>query len=252
VFGATLSTTFEAYVLENKDIKNTTLFLARVEKMAGVDAEEVDAFTPVNDSHNMQMLGLSYEGIENLELSVWYYHLKDAEIDSISYLEAQYEGVVGGIGYGLGLQYAKQSYSVAANASVFGATLSTTFEAQGLTLAFAYNQSKDNAATSGFGGGPFFSNSEYLIIDNAGKDGTQTWFGLEFDASTIGVEGLTLGLSKATLENEAHQKATEVDFVASYAMSKSFEMHLIYTDLKGRNVGEDDAKHLRVFANYAF
>jgi hypothetical protein len=33
---------------------------------------------------------------------------------------------------------------------------------------------------------------------------------------------------------------------------KNLEMHLIYSDLKATNVGEDEAKHLRVFANYSF
>lgn len=102
------------------------------------------------------------------------------------------------------------------------------------------------------GGGPFFSNSEYLIIDNAGRNGSQTWFGVEWDASSIGLDGLTLGLSKAILKNENSQKATETDLDISYQINKQIEMHMICSDLDGKNVGEDTAKHLRVFANYHF
>jgi len=129
---------------------------------------------------------------------------------------------------------------------------SLTHEDSGVTLGAAYNKAEGNTAFSGFGGGPFYANSEYLIIDNAGTDGSQTWFGLEYDASSFGLTGLTMGLSKAILKNEANQKATEVDLVASYELNPQIEMHLVYSDLSAHNVGEDNAKHLRVFINYTF
>ena len=244
--------TFEAYILENKDIYSTTLFIGQIQKMAGVDAEIVDQFTRVNGSKNMQVLGVTYEGIKDLTLNAWYYRLKDAQIDSIAYLEASYEGAYNGMGYGLGVQYAKQTYLQEKDALVYGVNASISHEDTGLTVGVAYNKADVNAATSGFGGGPFFSNSEYLIIDNAGKNGSQTWFGLEWDASTMGIDGLTVGISKAILKNENHQTSTEVDLVASYEMDKHVEMHIIASDIDGANVGEDTAKHLRVFANYHF
>ena len=244
--------TFEAYTLENKDIPDTTLFLGQIQKMSGVDAEVVDDFTRVNGNKNMQVIGINYEGIKNTNINAWYYRLKDAEIDSIAYLEASYEASLNGMGYEIGLQYAKQTYLQEHDTSVYGVNASFVYESAGLTLGAAYNKADGNAATSGFGGGPFFSNSEYLIIDNAGADGTQTWFGLEYDASTIGIDGLTISLSKAILKTKAHKVSTEVDLVASYEIDKNIEMHMIYSDLDGANVGEDRAKHLRVFANYNF
>ncbi len=244
--------TFEAYVLENKDIPDTTLFVGQIQKMAGVDAEVVDQFTRVNGTNNMQVLGVTYEGIKHFNLNAWYYRLKDAQIDSIAYLEASYEGSFNGMGYGLGVQYAKQTYLEEKDASVYGVNASINHEATGLTVGAAYNKADGNAVTSGFGGGPFFSNSEYLIIDNAGSNGSQTWFGVEWDANSIGIDGLTLGLSKAILKNENSQKATETDLDISYQINKQIEMHMICSDLDGKNVGEDTAKHLRVFANYHF
>ena len=244
--------TFEAYVLENKDIPDTTLFLGQIQKMAGVDAEVVDQFTRVNGTNNMQVLGVTYEGFKNLTLHTWYYRLKDAQIDSIAYLDANYEGALGGMGYELGIQYAKQTYLEEKDVSVYGVNASINHEVTGLTFGVAYNKADGNAATSGFGGGPFFSNSEYLILDNAGKDGSQIWFGLAWDAQNIGVDGLTLGLSKAILKNEIKQSATEIDFVASYEVDKNIEMHIICSNLDGTNVGEDNAKHVRFFANYNF
>ena len=244
--------TFESAIFENRDIEDTTIFLGQIQRMAGVDAEVVDKFTKVNGSKGMQVLGVNYEGIKDLALGAWYYNLKDGEIDSIAYMEANYEKELGAMTYGVGLQYAKESYLNDADAHVYSGTLSATANETGLTLATAYSKAKDNGATSGFGGGPFFSNSEYLILDNAGKDGTALWYGAEYDASKVGIDGLTVGLGHVTLTNEAKKEATQTDLVLSYEMNDAFEIHAIASDLKGHNVGEDDAKHLRVFANYNF
>ena len=244
--------TFEAYTVVNKDIPDTTLFLGQIQKMAGVDAEVVDTFTRVNGNHHMQVVGINYDGIENTHINAWYYRLKDAQIDSIAYVESSYEGAAKGLGYSLGLQYAKQTYLNEKDASVYGINGSISHEATGLTFGAAYNKADGNAVSSGFGGGPFFSNSEYLIIDNAGADGRQTWFGLEYDASAIGLDGLTVSLSKAILKTQTHKESTEVDLVANYEINKNIEIHMICSSLKGKNVGEDTAKHLRIFANYNF
>ena len=99
----------------------------------------------------------------------------------------------------------------------------------------AYTEVKDNGA-----------NAEYLILDNAGAKGKATWYGVEYEASDS-LEGLTVGL-----ENSDKAKATEVDLLLSYEMSDEFEVHAIASNLKGANVGENDAKHLRIFANYNF
>ncbi len=244
--------TFESAIFENSDIDDTTIFLGQIQRMAGVDADVVDKFTKVNGSNNMQVLGMNYDGVQDLALGAWYYNLKDGEIDSIAYLEANYEKELGAMTYGVGLQYAKESYLNDADANIYSGTLSATANKIGLTLSTAYSKAKDNGASSGFGGGPFFSNSEYLILDNAGKDGTALWYGAEYDASKVGIEGLTVGLEYVTLTNEAKKEATEADLVLSYEMNDNFEIHAIASNLKGHNVGEDDAKHLRVFANYNF
>jgi len=244
--------TFESAIFENRDIDDTTIFLGQIQRMAGVDAQLVDEFTNVNGSNHMQVLGVSYEGVKDLALSAWYYNLKDAQIDSIAYVEANYEKGLGAMSYGVGLQYAKESYLNEADAKVYSGALSATANEVGLTLTTAYSKAKDNSASSGFGGGPFFSNSEYLILDNAGKDGTALLYSAEYDASKVGIDGLSVGLEYVTLTNEAKEEATEADLVLSYEVSDAFEVHAIASNLKGHNVGEDDAKHLRVFANYNF
>ena len=244
--------TFEAVTLLNTEMENTTLFLGQIQKMSGVDAKVVDEFSKVNGSKNMQILGLSYDGISDLAFSAWYYRLSGAEVDEISYVEANYKKELGTYAYGWGLQYSKQGHDVGGSTSILGATLSFTANTMGLTLATAYNETKDGSAFSGFGGGPFFSNSEYLILDNAGDDAKAKWMGVELDASVLGVNGLNVGVGKITLETQSNKEATEVDFVASYDINKDMEIHMIYSNLKGATVGEDDAKHLRIYANYNF
>jgi len=245
--------TFESAIFTNNGIENTTIFLGQINKMAGVDAEVIDKFTKVNGSENMRLVGLSYDGIKNVILSGWYYHLKGGEIDKISYIEADYaKDFNRNYSYEMGIQYSKQHYKEGDDAKIYGGTLSILSKSSGVTVTTAYTKVKNRVASSGFGGGPFFSNSEYLIIDNAGANSTAKWMGIEIDGERIGYKGLTLGVGKITLETEAKKEATEVDFVASYELDKNMEFHLIYSNLKGLNVGEDEAKHLRVFANYTF
>ena len=244
--------TFESAIFENKSIDNTTIFLGQIQKMAGVDTDEVDKFTKVNGSKGMQVLGVNYEGVQDLALGAWYYNLKDNEIDSIAYLEANYEKELGDMTYGVGLQYAKESYLNDADAKVYSGTLSATENQIGLTLSTAYSKAKDNIVNSGFGGGPFYSNSEYLILDNAGKDGEALWYGAEYDASKVGINGLTLGLEYLSLTNRDKKDATEADFVLHYAITDNLKIRAIASQLKAHSIDEDNAKHLRVFANYSF
>jgi hypothetical protein len=244
--------TFEAVTLLNNEMENTTLFLGQIQKMSGVDAEVIDEFSKVNGSKNMQILGLSYDGISDLAFSAWYYRLSGAEVDEISYVEATYEKKLGDYLYAWGLQYSKQGHSTKRATSILGAKLSLIAKEMGLTFSTAYNKTKEGSAFSGFGGGPFFSNSEYLILDNAGDNAQAKWMGIELDASVLGLRGLNMGIGKITLETEASQEASEIDFIASYVINNEMEMHMIYSNLKGASIGEDEAKHLRIYANYNF
>jgi hypothetical protein len=244
--------TFEAVTLINNEMENSTLFLGQIQKMSGVDAEVIDRFSKVNGSKKMQVLGLTYDAIADLALLGWYYRLSGAEVDTISYFEAMYEKEFGAYAYSCGLQYSKQGHNVGGSTSVLGATLTFMANPMGLTFSTAYNETKDGSAFSGFGGGPFFSNSEYLILDNAGDDAKAKWMGVEWDASILGLSGLNMGIGKIILETKEDKEASEIDFVASYEINSDVEIHMIYSNLKGANVGEDEAKHLRVYANYNF
>ncbi|CAA6800710.1 MAG: Unknown protein [uncultured Sulfurovum sp.] len=244
--------TFEGLTLVNNDVENLELFVGQINKMSGVGAEVVDEFTRVNGSDNMQIVGATYSGIDKVTLDAWYNRLKNAEIDGIAYLASNYEDNFQNYNYALGLQYAHQSYLLGEDTEVFGAKLDLGFQNLGVILTGAYNKINGNVASSGFGGGPFFSASEFLVIDNAGKDTHTKSFGVELDASTLGVNDLTLGLGKMYIETEDKKKASEFDVCASYAINEKLIIDMVYAYLKPETVGIRNAEHLHVYVNYNF
>ena len=246
--------TFEAGVLINKDIPDTTIVLAQVQKWAGVDAPKPEEFTKMYNDDSVQTLGITYEGIKDLSLSGWYYDLKsknDNDLDDISYIEAVYANKINLVNYELGFQYAKQSHKNAQDAKINGASLSIGFEGTGLTLNAAYNKSNDNAADNGFGGGPFFTSCEHLTLAEAGADGKATTYGLEWDASGIGLDGVTLGYTNLNLEASNGIESDEDDFVFSYDIKENLNLTAIYSDVDDK-INNDKFKNTRVFLNYHF
>ena len=244
--------TFEAITLQNTTLNDTRLFFGHLREMAGVDASVVDKFTALNGQRGVQVVGVSYAGVEDLELQGWYYRLHKAQVDRIAFLEADYERSIKSMSYGIGLQYAKQDYALEEDAKLYGITLSAALDPMGLIFSGAYTKVEGNAVTSGFGGGPFYSNSEYLIVDNAGADGEAMWYGVEYAPTSSRLEGLTLALGRVSLVDKQGEEATEVDWIMSYELNKNLELHGVFSNLKASHVDEDDAKHLRVFANYHF
>jgi imipenem/basic amino acid-specific outer membrane pore len=242
--------TFEAAVLVNRDIKDTTIVLAHIDRMAGVDAEVPGEFTEINDDNGVQALGISYEGIEGLSLAGWYYNAKD--VVKVPYIEAEYETNLEGIEVVLGAQYAYMDWEGAPAAKVFGASLSAGVESTGLTLGAAYNKSSDGAADDLFGGGPFFTSSEHLTLASAGADGEALMLLAEWDAGIAGFEGLTLGAGHLTLEDAAGLESKELDLIASYAFNDALSMDIIYSDIDDKIDSGDKLNNLRVFVNYTF
>jgi len=258
--------TFKAGVLTNTDLPDTTITLAQIQawhgvdlvaaqmaREAAIDPKKPSKFIEVNGSNNVQALGIAYEGVENLALSGWYYYLKDAEIDGIAYVDANYEGLTNGFNYALGTQYALQNYSAAGadNASIIGVHVSAGLESAGLTLGAAYNKSSDNAAINGFGRGPFYTNLDHLSLAEAGIDGEALMITAKWDASVVGAKGLTLSTRKLTLEDINGVEGDELDIVARYAFNDELSIDAIYSDVDDK-INGDKFKNTRVFVNYLF
>lgn len=245
--------TFEAAMLVNKAIKDTTITLGHLHKMAGVDAPNPSEFTRINDDQGVQLLGVSYEGINNLVLSAWDYRLNRYQTDNIAYFEANYENNHNNLTYGFNLQYALQNAQMpgADNADIYGIDASVGFENTGLALGIAYNKSEGNAADNGFGGGPFFTSSEHLTLAEANGEGKAFLYTLNWDAKSIGLENLSFLIGKFILEDDNGIQSDEIDFAASYSFSDalSIEAYISHIDDK---INAAKCKNTRVFLNYTF
>ncbi|MDM5272000.1 OprD family outer membrane porin [Sulfurovum sp. zt1-1] len=243
--------TFEAITWINKDFKDTTIILAQVQKMAGVDAEAPSEFTNINDNAGAQLIGVTFQGIEDLSLTSWYYHLNDFDIEDITYLEASYEGTFNTFSYALAAQYAALAYYSDADASVYGITGTLGFNPIGLSLGTAYNKSVNNAATNGFGGGPYFTSSEHLTLAEAGVDGDALMFVAEWDAGIIGLNNLTFTAAHLTLKDQNNIESTELDLIANYTFNDTLNMDIFYSDINDE-INGNKLSNLRVFVNYTF
>ncbi|RRS31608.1 MAG: hypothetical protein P794_03555 [Epsilonproteobacteria bacterium (ex Lamellibrachia satsuma)] len=243
--------TYEAAVLINKDIADTTIILAQLQKGAGVDFDKPSKFTKINGSNNVQTFGVIYEGIQGLTASGWYYNLKDFDIDSIVYADVNYEGESNGFSYALGAQYASENYSASGTdaASIYGMSASAGYA--GVTLLAAYNKSNDNAASNGFGGGPFFTSSNFMTLVEAGSDGEALLLNAEWDASDAGLAGLTLSVGKLTLTDASGTDTDELDIGVSYAFNDKLGIDAFYSDIDDK-INADKFKNTRIFVNYTF
>jgi len=246
--------TYEAALFVNKDITNTTITLAHIESMAGVDAEPDPAeFDDIRGNDYVQLAGVEYEATENLAFSGWYYNLKNPDTNNLIYADATYTDQIGSFTYELGAQYAHRNLkdNFQDDANIYGAMADIGFESTGINISIAYNRTHDNYATNGFGGGPFYTSSEHLTLREAGADGDALFLAGGWDASSVGLEDLTFGVGYLTLEDDNSNEATELDLTASYAMNDALGIDLIYSDIDD-DINGDDFTNLRVFVNYIF
>ncbi len=246
--------TFEAAVLANTDLPDTTLLLAGVRRWSGVDAPKPSSFTKMQNDDPVKMVGIIYEGIKNLGLSAYYYDIDDkiaGDIDSISYAEAIYDGNYNSIGYELGLQSANQKFKGEKTAKIVGYSLGVNFDKLGLGFSYAYNKSKDHSASNGFGGGPFFTSCDDLTIDGMGADIKADRYGVSFDASNYGLSGLNLGYSYLKIKNPTSQKSTESDYTLEYEIGKNLNLNIHHIVVDDR-INSEKYKNTRLFVNYNF
>ena len=238
--------TFEAFTLINKDLKDTTIFISYIQKMSGIDSEAPSKFTSVNGSDGVQVLGVTYEGIEHTALTGWFYNISGE--GSITYLEATYENETDEYTYGAVAQYILQDYDVGENSTIYGLAASFGMKNIGLTTTFSYNKTEGRAAENFFGGGPFVTNAEHNTLKEARQDGNIILYTLEWDVSVVGAEGLTLRANIDAHHGDQY-RAREYDIGMEYAYSDSVNVLAIYSDIDDR---DESFKNLRIFANYSF
>jgi hypothetical protein len=250
---AMIKNTYESIVFTNKDIADTTIYLSHTQRMAGVDSSqgEPSKFRDITNDNGIQIAGITYEGIEGLTLSSWYYRLNKYTIDTIAYFEASYENSFNDFNYTLGAQYTSQGHNIGETASAYGLLASVGFKPAGIALSAAYNRSYDNEITVGFGGGPLFTSSEHLTVVESGIEGEALLLGATLDAGIIGIEGLSLSVGKLTLTDTTGTHSDELDITLSYAFNDNLSIDAIYSDVDD-TINADAFKNSRVFINYSF
>jgi imipenem/basic amino acid-specific outer membrane pore len=238
---------FEAATYINSDIPDTTIVLSHVRSWSGVDAPVPEEFTKMNGSDGVQVLGVEYAGIENLDLQGWYYFAND--LVDIAYLEATYGVALDAFELSFGAQYSRQDYDAGDNNDIFGISLEGTHAPSGLGLAVAYNQTDGIAADNFFGGGPFFTSMEHYTLAEAGDDGKVYNAALSWELNSV-INGLALGAGYAKIDRDIQDDANEVDLVVEYTFNDNLTTSVVYSDISDDLEG--DTKNLRAFVNYSF
>ncbi len=220
---AMVPNSFEGYSLVNKDLQDSTVVLALLDKWSGVDAPIPEKFTPLQSSNDSVFVaGLIYEGVANTTIEAWHYELEDIDLN---YGEFSYEKN----SFRLGFQYTDQDNDNSAYGLLVGGDFGN------LSLEFDYNK-VDGIVTNGFGGGPFFtSNEDHTIADITDQE-AKTY------RAEYKLDGLTLGISHADFD----KCENETDYLASFEVNKNHTIDLIYSDMY------DDGNMVRFFANYKF
>lgn len=247
--------TFEVYGLINTDLSDTMLIAAYISKMAGIGAEIPEKFTDIGMDKGISVLGIVYEGFENLELQGWYYDIRDSIGDrAFTYLDATYSGQVSNIRYEIAAQYSTQESfegDMDGNANIYGIAGTLDIESIGVNIGAAYNRTNGTAASDGFGGGPFYTSAENLTLPSGGTDAKATFFALKWDARSVSFEGMTLLASYLTLTDRDDIVSNELNLAASYAYNDDLTFDIIYFDTDD-TINAEAYKNTRVFVNYTF
>ena len=214
---------YEGYTITNKDLSNTTIFLAKLNRWSGFDAPIKDEFTDMQDSNKaVWVKGVIYEGINNMTLQAWQYKLEN---NSLNYFEIGYETKQ----FNLAWQYSTQDNSN----KVFGLLAKINFG--NLLFTTAYNK-VSGEVINGFGGGPFFTSSQDHTIE-----GTQNQKALLIGAEYV-YNKFTMGLTYVDFDKNEN----ETDYILSYDFNDKMSFDLIYSNMYS------DGKMTKAFAKYKF
>ena len=241
--------TFEAAVVANNYIPDTTLILAYVTKMAGLDSEVIGKFTDIAEDGGIRTVGINYEGITGLSINAWYYNLPDTILQNITYLDAKVETSIRGLTFSLEGQVASLDYDNLDTASVFGARVSSSFDRIGMTVSAAYNKVDDNLADNGFGAGPYYTYMDLLSLEDVGEDSYATLLSAAWDTSILGLEDLTFSVDKLTLTNIDNVKSEQTQFGLEYNLPNNLSLSAKYSEI---NLNGEKSENTRVFVNYTF
>ena len=259
---------FNAYHITNNAIENLTLKAGLVNKMAGwengIDSSKFVSVAEVlgtgEKTDGIYFASALYEGIENLSMSLWYYHYD--EIADLLYAEAIYDYTIArDMSLALGVQYDSSQERGKAlfgeqNSHTFGASLELQLTYIGFAALLAYNhESSDNGAGAlSLGGGAFFTSMEDQTLDAMESKGEAWVVGAGYDGEKIGLDGVKLGVAYGSFQAEDKMlyNTTEIDAVIEYALDDKLSLTLAYATIDDKTIEDNDFEQLRVIASYNF
>jgi len=248
---------FEAYVLTNNDVEDTTLTVAYIKKWAGVDAPTQESFEDLNAAGDGTiMLSAVYSGLENSEISAWYYNVD--KLTDIFYLEGTTEFALNeNLMLAVSAQYANfsEDATTGIDGNVYGLSADLGIKSVGVNLVAAYNGSSSDTGKSvinGFGGGPYMTSMDEMTVDGL-NDAKAYMFGIGKEYKDF-VFSLNYGNFQ---EDSTRQEVDEINFVAEYAYDDNLNFVFMYTDLEAKDTtGKDDNAasfdRVQFYANYNF
>jgi len=259
---------FEAYTITNTDIDNFTFTAGIIDKMAGWEngvnsADFVDVGETLGLSQKIDGIyyaSASYEGINDLSLSLWYYHYSD--IANVLYAELGYTQQLSTYStLTLGLQYDGSSKSGAAllgqqDAQTFGISLEVNFEDIGITILTAYNQDSGDTGAMGLslGGGAFFTSMEDQTLDALGTSGSAWIIGAGYSFEKVGLDGLAFGVAYGNFEADdvSTYHTRETNAILEYEWNDKVSATAAFTSIENKVAHLQDYTQLRIIANYNF
>lgn len=220
--------TFSGILVANTDLTDTTVYLAHLDQWAGAGAYQPEEFTDLNNSDGVNVVGVVYQGFDDVSLQSWYYNASN--LANLFYLEAMVDK--GNFSYGA--QYAKQS-NKSAEVSATGGELfgiKASYTLNDFKLSSAYNYVAGTIVT-GFSGGPFFTSAaDHTIADVV--DQRALALGIDY----VGIDNVTIGL----LNVDFDKGADELDLFISYDFGNAMTFDFIY-----HNIHEDGDLVLAMF-----
>jgi hypothetical protein len=224
--------TFSGILIDNTDIDDTTLYAAHLTKWISVDSTKPENFTDILGSDNVNVLGVVYQGIDNIDLQTWYYNAKD--LADFFYADATFNFNNLTLGTQLGKQSDRSDDNSGPNGDVYGIMASYTLN--NFTFKSSYNH-VSGTVINGFGGGPFYTSAaDHTISDEL----DQSAFAIGIDYA--GFNNLILGV----LNVDFDKGANELDFFVSYDFGNKVIFDFIYHHI------HEDGKMILAMFNVGF
>jgi len=271
---------YEAYLLTNTDIADTTLVLAHLTQMAGTIDSLAATASQFNSMSNaagiagaddaVTAAAVIYSGFENTTLQAWYYTLA-GEVDAW-YLEAGHTWdctIIDGMKMSGALQYidfnadnqnALDPYAAISGIdyNVWGAKIEGS-HTSGFGFDLAYNATSDDAGAGAFsgvwGGYPEFAIADEFWHNDVNTRDSDVWrIGASYDFAKSGVNGLTAEVAYIDFSLQANNTDVDVvDLIVNYDVQSiaNLSTYLVYEDRSSDAINQD-SDILKLYVGYTF